>query len=197
MSRREAILQAARELFAERGYDGTATAEIAERAGVAHGTVFHHFQTKRNLLLEMGKALADAYLADLEGLPLTESTGWQSLERTLRFHFAFLRQNSSGLVVMVRESPRVLDMAGRGAHAQHIRRCLESVRAIRRQILERGREDGSLRPCPVEETLFLLESLLNGIVNLQARGWTEPPKGLEDATVEFCRRSLAVAKRPG
>lgn len=40
------------ELFAERGYDATATAQIAERAGVSEMTLFRHFATKEALLLD-------------------------------------------------------------------------------------------------------------------------------------------------
>jgi len=39
------------ELFAERGYEATATAQVAERAGVSEMTLFRHFPTKEALLL--------------------------------------------------------------------------------------------------------------------------------------------------
>jgi len=48
---RDRIVAAARQLFAEQGFDGTTTAAIAERAGVAEGTIFRHFASKRELLL--------------------------------------------------------------------------------------------------------------------------------------------------
>ena len=47
-----AILQAARELFAEQGYEATTTRAIAERAGVGTGTVFAHYPDKNHLLGE-------------------------------------------------------------------------------------------------------------------------------------------------
>lgn len=43
--------RAALELFTERGYDATATAQIAQRAGVSEMTLFRHFPTKEALLL--------------------------------------------------------------------------------------------------------------------------------------------------
>lgn len=46
---RTLILNAARELFSERGYSGTATREIAARAGVAEVLLFRHFGSKANL----------------------------------------------------------------------------------------------------------------------------------------------------
>ena len=53
------ILQAASELFAERGYEGVSVLDIAERAGVSKANVFHHFVSKEALYL---KALREAAL---------------------------------------------------------------------------------------------------------------------------------------
>lgn len=47
----EALKQAAVELFVEHGYDATATALVAERAGVSEITLFRHFPSKEALLL--------------------------------------------------------------------------------------------------------------------------------------------------
>ncbi|MGM9987745.1 MAG: TetR/AcrR family transcriptional regulator [Bacillaceae bacterium] len=48
--KKAAILVAAVELISEKGYEKVSTAEIAKRAGVAEGTIFRHFKTKRHLL---------------------------------------------------------------------------------------------------------------------------------------------------
>jgi AcrR family transcriptional regulator len=47
---RERILDAAEELFAHHGYDGTPTAKVAAAAGVPKGLVFYHFARKIDLL---------------------------------------------------------------------------------------------------------------------------------------------------
>lgn len=51
--RQQNILQVALDLFAEQGYAGTPTKQIAEAAGVAEGTIFKHFRNKRGLLLHL------------------------------------------------------------------------------------------------------------------------------------------------
>lgn len=48
--KREAILQAALELFAEQGFYGTAVPEIATRAKVAAGTIYRYFENKEALV---------------------------------------------------------------------------------------------------------------------------------------------------
>lgn len=48
--KKQQILNAALNLFVENGFHGTSTAEIAKTAGVATGTLFHHFKTKQELI---------------------------------------------------------------------------------------------------------------------------------------------------
>ena len=48
--KREAILDAALDLFVERGFYGTAVPEIAERANVGAGTIYRHFDSKEALV---------------------------------------------------------------------------------------------------------------------------------------------------
>ena len=48
--KREAILNAALELFVERGFWGTAVPEIADRAGVGAGTIYRYFDSKEALV---------------------------------------------------------------------------------------------------------------------------------------------------
>lgn len=50
---REKILQAARELFSSSGFDGTSVDQIASLAGVKKPLVFHYFQNKQAILLEL------------------------------------------------------------------------------------------------------------------------------------------------
>ncbi len=46
----EKILDVSLKLFVEKGFHGTSTAEISKTAGVATGTLFHYFKTKKELI---------------------------------------------------------------------------------------------------------------------------------------------------
>lgn len=62
---RERLLQAAADVFAERGYDGTRVAEIAAAAGVSNGALYAHFGSKAELLVAALRAHGPRMLADL------------------------------------------------------------------------------------------------------------------------------------
>jgi len=66
--KRNAILDAATHLFAERGFAGAPTSEISKRAGVAEGTLFTYFKSKDDLInvlyREIKLELADAMMSD-------------------------------------------------------------------------------------------------------------------------------------
>jgi AcrR family transcriptional regulator len=50
---RQLILDTARTLFARRGFDSTSTADIAERAALTRGALYHHFKNKEVLFQEI------------------------------------------------------------------------------------------------------------------------------------------------
>ena len=56
---RERLLRAAQELIEEGGYGAASVAAIAERAGVAAGTLYRHFASKEELFVEVFRSVCD------------------------------------------------------------------------------------------------------------------------------------------
>lgn len=94
---RTRIAKAALELFAQRGFDGTSTREVARAAGVSNGLVFNYFPTKADLLVAAAGQRSpfmeqlDTLLEDVADDPLDRSLhgvidaflGWLRAERNL------------------------------------------------------------------------------------------------------------------
>ncbi len=82
--RAQKILEAAIELFCEKGLEETSINEIAERAGVGSATIYRYYETKARLAIQSGaaywKKLADRYLnvTDIKGY--SEMSGREQLE---------------------------------------------------------------------------------------------------------------------
>ncbi|MGE7954147.1 TetR/AcrR family transcriptional regulator [Lysinibacillus xylanilyticus] len=61
--RRNEILDAADELFGQKGFDGTSTNDILEKVGIARGTLYYHFKSKEDIM----DALIERYNAQILG----------------------------------------------------------------------------------------------------------------------------------
>jgi AcrR family transcriptional regulator len=74
------VLDAAVELFAQHGYDGTSVSQVITRAGVAKGGFYHHFASKEALLYEV---YGDLISRQLDGMGAIFAQG-EPAAQTLR-----------------------------------------------------------------------------------------------------------------
>jgi len=105
VERRAQLIDVARGLFAERGYDGTSVEEVAARAGVSKPVVYEHFGGKEGLYAvvvdrEMTRLLAGVTEAlQSEGHPRTV------LERAALALLDYVETSTDGFRILVRDSP--------------------------------------------------------------------------------------------
>jgi TetR/AcrR family transcriptional regulator, repressor of fatR-cypB operon len=96
----EALLGAALELFVARGFHGTAVPEVARRAGVAAGTIYHHFASKEALVNALYRKWKERVAAQVLGAFAADAAPreqfravWHAMARFAGEHpkaFAFL-----------------------------------------------------------------------------------------------------------
>jgi AcrR family transcriptional regulator len=67
-ARRQAILEAALAVFAEQGFAAAKLDDVADRAGVAKGTIYLHFKDKQDLFEQMVREAVSPVIARLEAL---------------------------------------------------------------------------------------------------------------------------------
>ena len=90
---RTKILQAALQLFARQGYDGTTTKDLAKSAGVAEGTLFRHFANKKAILIEVATAGWIDILTDLL-TELSEMGSYKAVSQVMKRRMLHMRKNS-------------------------------------------------------------------------------------------------------
>ena len=93
MQTTDAILQAAGSLFAERGYDCTPIADIANLAGVAAGTVIYHFKRKERLLAELAVRHLRGLHACCQDQAARGGTGLDSVLFYVDGYYRYLREH--------------------------------------------------------------------------------------------------------
>jgi AcrR family transcriptional regulator len=81
---RAQLIQAGRELFAERGYAGVGTEEIVARAGVTRGALYHHFEDKKDLFRAVHEELERDLAASIGEQVAGVEDPWEALVRGVR-----------------------------------------------------------------------------------------------------------------
>src|SRR5687768_13707829 len=98
--RRESILQLTSRAFAERGYDGVRTAELAESAGVSEALIYQHFRTKAELYRAAVDRSADLLAERLAKAAAPGPALEQRLERGIDAFFAFVAEPGNAWTVL-------------------------------------------------------------------------------------------------
>ncbi len=81
---RAQLLDAARPLFAERGYGGVGTEEIVARAGVTRGALYHHFADKEDLFRAVFEQVEEELVASIGAQMAAVDDPWELLVTGLR-----------------------------------------------------------------------------------------------------------------
>lgn len=90
---RRKILRAAMECFASHGYHNTTIRQIASRADVTMGAVYHHFQNKKELLMQMNRQRQIVSLEIMQEALDAGEDFFTGLHNALRQLFSFLSEN--------------------------------------------------------------------------------------------------------
>mgnify|MGYP003384343741 CR=1 FL=1 len=72
INKKQKLLDSALTLFVNQGIDATSTASIAKHAGVANGTLFHHFSSKEELVLTLYKIIKQDFATQIEAFTFDE-----------------------------------------------------------------------------------------------------------------------------
>src|SRR2546425_13235106 len=88
--RRELVRQAAR-LFAEKGYHGTSTGDLAEALGVQKGSLYAHISSKADLLWEVAREGAQAFHDALDAIP-DQLPATEKIRLALRAHLGVVAE---------------------------------------------------------------------------------------------------------
>lgn len=189
------IIQAAVEIFAEKGYSATSTSEIAQKAGVAEGTIFRHYKTKKDLLISivspvMAKLVAPFVLRDFHKVLDADYDRYEDFLRAILLNrIDFVKKHTRILKIMVHEIPFHPDL-----QAQFKEHVASKVVDRVRRIVTHFQERGQIVDMPPYTVMRLSGTVMIGYV--VARYFLLPDMEWDDAqeielTIQFIMRGLA------
>ncbi|MES1044137.1 TetR family transcriptional regulator [Bacillus obstructivus] len=192
------ILEAAVEIFSEKGYSGTSTSEIAKKAGVAEGTIFRHYKTKKDLLLSiiaptMAKFMAPLFIRDFNKVLLSEH---QSLEDFLRAviinRMEYAKKHLPSIKILIQEIPFHAEL--RGQFKEHV---MNKVYERLKVIVDAYQKKGEMIQLPPPSAIRLIASSILGFVIGRYLMFPEADWDDElevERTIQFILHGLSVKK---
>ncbi|HEY1363060.1 MAG TPA: helix-turn-helix domain-containing protein [Xanthobacteraceae bacterium] len=134
LARRAAILEAACRVAGEQGMAAVQIAPVAERAGVATGTVYRYFSSKAELVSALVRSLLEKDLAELDAAAQAAPGPLSALAATVTtFAVRALARRRLTFALVAEPVEPELD-AARGAYRRAVAAALE--RLIRRAVIE-------------------------------------------------------------
>jgi TetR/AcrR family transcriptional regulator, fatty acid metabolism regulator protein len=170
-SKRERILRAAVDVFAQNGYFNAKVTEIARTAGVADGTIYLYFDGKEDLLITIFREYTRNYLHELEKKLAGVNRADERVRITITHHLDTLGSDRALAVVSqveLRHSLKFMSLLSQQEVADYLN--------ILRKVVEQGQSEGvfrrNLHPQLVAKSVF-------GILDEMVTSWILSEKEYE------------------
>lgn len=155
---RELILQMAKAEFVKKGFLNTTTSEIAEKSGIAHGTLFLHFKNKDSLIVE----ILDRELEEISSTIQNLISRAIDLEQLLLQYLDLLQKEEELFVVLARELP---------FYSEELRRKIlfrdSIIRSHFHKAIELGIKEKRYRDVDVTSAVMFLFGTINYFLSLK------------------------------
>ena len=154
------IMQAAEEIFQEKGYYEASMDEIAARVGIAKGTIYTHFPGKEELVLAIFRRNFQTFVQGIDAVIDAESTPRARLEALIQFVYTGLYSKQAQLLSSMYNGVDMKRMiVEKGGCMSDL---WESVASRVTRLLEEGKAAGELNPAiPTKVMLFTFFSLFS------------------------------------
>ncbi|PRY46648.1 TetR/AcrR family transcriptional regulator [Umezawaea tangerina] len=166
--RREQLLDVARALFAEKGYEVTSVEEIAHRAGVSKPVVYEHFGGKEGIYAVVVDREMEALMDQIVGA-LSGGHPRELLEQAACALLDYIEGSSDGFRILVRDSPVA---SSTGTFSSLLNDIASQVESILGTHFSRQGYD--------RELAALYSQALVGMVALTGQWWLEVRKPKKD-----------------
>lgn len=142
---KQAILEAAADLFARQGFDGTSTRQIADAVGIRQPSLFYHFKKKEDILHSLIRESALPWKKYLPALDRVNAPAAVKLYKLMCFDFRFLLSEPYGVGQLM-----LLPELRSGELGVEVAKIRDSVIDAYRQLIEAGDAERTFRVSDID-----------------------------------------------
>jgi len=166
------ILEAARKVFAKKGFHEATVDDIAETAGVAKGTVYLYYASKRDVYFAALKfGIAEMYSLLLDELKQV-SAPQEKLRVLIATKLAYFDENRDFFKIYYSELGNIPTTHPGGIDNEFKSLYQEQARLVE-TILKEGARRKVIRNLRTEQTAFAISDIIRGVVTHRILGWSK------------------------
>jgi AcrR family transcriptional regulator len=163
------IAQAAKTVFAERGYTRATLEDIAQRAGMSKATIYIYYKNKDDLFLHVVEELVNATTAATAQAATMPKAPLEKLARIVRDKMTFYEQERDFFRIYLNEK-QGLEVSPKDPHKRALRDMyLQEVQVLDR-VLHEGMEAGVLRQMDSRRLAFFLREMISTVLVQRIQG---------------------------
>ncbi len=159
LASKQAVLEAAHHLILCNGYAGLSMRELARASGLAKGTIYHHFQDKREIYLSVLERDIQIVCQHVAAAAAPSEHWAEQLRAILRVYFQLQQERRFLILASLRETVGMEQQL-----CQLVRKYRKELLKPIAQVLERGIAQGEVRPIHVEMAVLSLVGILHSFV---------------------------------
>nr|WP_295940922.1 TetR/AcrR family transcriptional regulator [uncultured Acidovorax sp.] len=188
-AKRNAVLQAAAQLFNERGFHATSLDDIAARLNVTKPTLYYYVKNKDEILLQ---CVSKGLTMMLEGIDASRAAGGKAIDQLMTCMQVYARIVTMDFgMCLIRVGDEQLPPESR----KELRRLKSAIDQEFRRLVAEGVAEGSLQPCDPKMTAFVIAGALSWIGRwYQSDGEYTPEQVAQQCIATLCD---GVLRRPG
>ena len=165
------ILEAARGVFAKKGFSQATVDDIASAAGVAKGTVYLYYESKRDIYFAALKFGIEQMYGKLDEELKNASTPEEKLRTLIGVKLAYFDDNRDFFKIYYSElgniciHPGTIDNEFKAMY-------LDQAKVVEAILKEDARKK-IIRPVRTEQTAFAISDIIRGVVTQRVLGWSK------------------------
>jgi AcrR family transcriptional regulator len=165
------ILEAARRVFATKGFSQATVDDIASAAGVAKGTVYLYYESKRDIYFAALKFGIEQMYSKLDEELKKVSAPEEKLRTLIGVKLAYFDDNRDFFKIYYSELGNICIHPGT-IDTEFKAMYLEQAKVVE-AILKEGARKKIIRPVRTEQTAFAISDVIRGVVTQRVLGWSK------------------------
>jgi TetR/AcrR family transcriptional regulator len=163
------IAQAAKTVFAERGYQGATLEEIAQRAGMSKATIYIYYKNKDDLFIQVVEELIHTAMTETAREAASAQPPVEKLAAIVRSQITFYEREREFFRIYLNEK-HGLEVAPKDPHKQALRAMYLQMVDVLTKVLQEGIDSGALQPMDSRRLAFFLQEMMNSVLVQRIQG---------------------------